>query len=133
MIIISSLFNISDNSGLKKILSIGILGKSSIKLNICDFIIGSVKKGILKNKRFGDYSRVYTSKSSLFKFFIVKSKKYSKINFNNSMRSCKNSVIVINKEKNIIEGKKVIGIMSNIVKKIFYKSKVNLKNAKFIM
>nr|BBD21431.1 ribosomal protein L14 [Babesia rodhaini] len=136
MIIIGSIFKTSDNSGVRKILSIGVLNKNCIRLDIGDYIIGSVKKGKITKRRnnfFGYNNRNFTLKSSILKFFIVKSKKFILVNTNNSINFCCNSVITLGKDINLIEGKKVTGIMSFIVKKIFYKSKVNLKNAKFII
>lgn len=109
MIIINTLINIIDNSGVKQIKCIGFLNKTTKKITPGNIIVGVVKK-IKQNS--------LIKISSIVRALIVTSKNFININDGSYIKFINNSAILLNK-KNIPIGTRVIG--SFYYKKLYYK------------
>ncbi|UVC53074.1 ribosomal protein L14 (apicoplast) [Theileria orientalis] len=117
---INTIFNLVDNSGIKKLKNINILNKDK-KIKINNISVSVVKKGSNIKTRI--------KKSDIVNALIVSTKCYNFYKNKNTIFS-DNSTVLFKQDK--ICFTKIKGLISSVVRNKFYKSKINVKKAKFI-
>nr|QEM01831.1 50S ribosomal protein L14 [Nephromyces sp. ex Molgula occidentalis] len=118
MVQIGTIFNIIDNTGVKKILCIGILNSKSKVIKIGDIIIGVVKQAN-KSK--------YFKKSAIIKALIIRLKIPLNLKTGFSYKFNDNSAILIDKHKNPI-GTRIFGPIPKYFKDKNYLKLITLTN-----
>nr|QEM01629.1 50S ribosomal protein L14 [Nephromyces sp. ex Molgula occidentalis] len=121
MIQLGSIFNVIDNTGVKKILCINILNSKSTKIKLEDIIIGVIKD-TKNNKNF--------KKSMIVRGLVVRIKLYYNIKTGKSYLFKNNAVILIDNNCNPL-GNRILGVIPKIFKEKYY-MKISSISSEFI-
>nr|QEM01600.1 50S ribosomal protein L14 [Nephromyces sp. ex Molgula occidentalis] len=115
---IKTIFNIIDNTGVKKILCIGILNSKNKIIKIGDIIIGVIKQ-TNKNKNF--------KKATIIKALVIKLKKSLNLKTGFSYKFNENSAIIVDKYNNPI-GTRIFGPVPLYFKENSYLKIISITN-----
>nr|QEM01659.1 50S ribosomal protein L14 [Nephromyces sp. ex Molgula occidentalis] len=118
MVHIGTTFNIIDNTGVKKILWIGISNSKSKIIKIGDIIVGIVKQST-KSKHF--------KKSMIIKALVIRIKKPFNLKTGFSYKFKDNAAILVDKYNNPI-GTRIFGVVPKYFKENSYFKIITLTN-----
>ena len=103
---LNTLFNVADNSGVQKILSLQNLTKNSSRVQIGDLLVGVVKSILPKNK---------LNFSNIVYGVVIRLKKNTSLKKTYNLRSNENALVLVDKNLNVL-GSRIFGSVPKYLK-----------------